>query len=152
MDEQKESSIFDRDAEIKLGRDYAYAPLEKSGLQKIEERIFSIFRGKKKPVPVVKSAAKPSKKPDAEPAKHLPAIPEIPPLPLPVTRKTTFEKARDQIKFPQITKLDGMVRGAGVILFAYGAYSLYSNLPGHADLVIGIVIVSVATNLIVTSR
>jgi len=152
MDEQKESSIFDRDAEIKLGRDYAYAPLEKSGLQKIEEKIFSIFRGKKKPVPVVKPAAKQAKKPDTEPVKHLPAMPEIPPLPLPVTRKTTFEKARDQIKFPQITKFDAVVRCLGMILFAYGAYSLYSNLPGHADLVLGIVIICVATNLIIASR
>jgi hypothetical protein len=147
MDEQKESSIFDRDAEIKLGRDYAYAPLEKSGLQKIEERIFSIFRGKKKPVPV-----KHVKNPDTLPAKHTPILPEFQPPQLPVTRKTTFEKALDQIKFPQITKLDAVVRCLGMVLFAYGAYSLDSNLPGHANLVLGIVIVSVATNLIVASR
>ena len=139
---ETEASVFDRDAELHLGdTDIEYKPLEKSGLQKFEEKIFSLVSRKKPVVPV------PTQKPVA-PLEIPPArLPE-----LPLARKTTIEKARDQIKFPVITRADALIRGVGVILFAYGAYLLYATLPTHADLVIGIVIVSFASNLIISQR
>ena len=64
-------------------------------------------------------------------------------------RKTTAERVRDQIRFPVLKSVQAMIYGIALIVFAVGAYLLYSALPTRPDLVIGILMVSIAGNLII---
>jgi hypothetical protein len=45
-----------------------------------------------------------------------------------------------------------MITGASLAIFAVGAYLLYSALPTRPDLVIGIILVSLAGNVIMNNR
>jgi hypothetical protein len=87
---------------------------------------------------------------------HQPLI-EIPPLQevqngLLIQKKSFIDRAKAQLKFPKIAKTIGITNGAALLVFAVGAYILYANLPTHPELVVGIILVSIAGNVIISQR
>jgi hypothetical protein len=69
-----------------------------------------------------------------------------------IKTKTLAERVRDQIKFPVLKSSQSMVNGAALVIFAVGAYTLYSQLPTRPDLVVGILLVIIAGNIITSNR
>jgi hypothetical protein len=67
-------------------------------------------------------------------------------------KKTLADRVRDQLRFPIIKSSASMVNGISLAVFAVGAYLLYSALPTRFDLVIGIILVSLAGNVIMNNR
>ena len=67
-------------------------------------------------------------------------------------KKSLAERVRDQIKFPVLKSSKSLVNGAALILFAVGAIAIYSELPTHPELIIGILIVSISANIIISNR
>jgi hypothetical protein len=67
-------------------------------------------------------------------------------------KKTLAMRVRDQIRFPIIKSAAAIINAISLVIFAVGAYLLYSALPTRPDLVIGIVLVSVAGNVILSGR
>jgi hypothetical protein len=126
-------------------------------MQKFEDSLFERMRGKK----VIKQ------EPLVQPTMPGPVPTMADPLPTmakenriqklidkisPVRKKSTFDIAVDQIKYPAINKTNAVINGMALIVFCAGSFILYSELPGRIDLVIGILLVSVAVNIIVSSR
>ena len=66
-----------------------------------------------------------------------------------IKKKSLAERVRDQIKFPAINAVNAIINALALLIFGVGAYILYSELPTHVELVIGIILVSVAGNIIV---
>lgn len=69
-----------------------------------------------------------------------------------IQKKSLAERVRDQIKFPILKSSQSMINGAALVLFSVGAYILYSELPTRPELVIGILLVSIAGNIIISNR
>jgi hypothetical protein len=69
-----------------------------------------------------------------------------------IKKKTLAERVRDQIKFPVLKSSKSLINGAALILFAVGAIAIYSELPTHPELVVGILIVSISANIIISNR
>ena len=67
-------------------------------------------------------------------------------------KKTLAMRVRDQIRFPAIKSASAMIHGLALVVFAVGAYLLYSALPTRPDLIIGIILVSLAGNVIIAGR
>ena len=67
-------------------------------------------------------------------------------------RKILAERARDQIRFPIIKRSAAVIAGISLAVFAVGAYLLYSALPTRPDLVLGIILVSLAGNAVMNNR
>ena len=67
-------------------------------------------------------------------------------------KKTLAERVRDQIKFPVLKSSKSLINGAALILFAIGAITIYSELPTRPELVIGIILISVSANIIISNR
>jgi len=65
-----------------------------------------------------------------------------------LTKKTLAERVRDQLRFPVIKNIPTMTSGLALIIFAVGAYLLYSALPTRPDLILGIILVSAAGNIL----
>ena len=67
-------------------------------------------------------------------------------------KKSLPERVRDQIKFPVLKSSKSLINGAALILFAVGAIVIYSELPTHPELVVGILIVAISANIIMSNR
>ena len=67
-------------------------------------------------------------------------------------KKTLAERVRDQLQYPIIKSSASTVNGISLAVFAVGAYLLYSALPTRPDLILGIVLVSLAGNVIMNNR
>jgi hypothetical protein len=67
-------------------------------------------------------------------------------------KKTLPERVRDQIKFPVLKSSQSIINGAALVIFAVGAYILYSELPTRPELVVGILLVAISANLIISNR
>ena len=67
-------------------------------------------------------------------------------------KKSLAERVRDQIKFPVLKSSRSIINGAALILFAVGAIVIYSELPTHPELVVGILIVAISANIIMSNR
>jgi hypothetical protein len=70
-----------------------------------------------------------------------------------VNKKNTFEIARDQLKNRfAFTASHKFVNGLALVVLLAGVFAIYSELPTHPELVIGIVLVSLAGNVLVGSK
>lgn len=143
-----------------------YKPLEKTGMQKYEDMFFSMLRGKKgKESKPKENVGFFSRKTKPEPQKTVAASngdrimyshvedreETVASLPL-IRRKTLSETVLTQLKFPQISKSTAVVNGLALAVFAVGSILLYSQLPTRPTLVIGIILVSIAGNVLISSR
>jgi hypothetical protein len=148
---------------------FDYKPLEKGKFQKLEESVYSLLSRKKQPVikqePIMVGKVGPITPAEAHKLQASSVAldveewhnTQISPTHevqngLVFQKKTFAEKARDQLKFPQISKVPAVINGAALLVFAVGAYILYSELPTRPELVVGIILVSVAGNVIVSQR
>lgn len=148
--------------DVGAGTDFSepiqYTPLEKTFVQNLEEKVFSLMRGKKKIVAPVKTVG--TQEPMQEPIQTQPQIelqfPDKRSDSLvafgPFKKKTFIDKARDQLRFPAINKVNAVINSLAMIAFAGGAYLIYAALPTRPDIVIGIVVVAAASNVLVSSR
>ena len=137
-------------------------PMNKGRFTGLNERIFELMRPKRKkaitqqPIPLT-----PARVPDPS----LPSAPvaiELPPARIPkgfevqngllLKKKSLAERVRDQIRFPVINKVPAITNGVALLVFVVGAYILYSELPTHPELVVGIVLCIIAGNVIVSNR
>jgi hypothetical protein len=66
--------------------------------------------------------------------------------------KNLAERARDQILYPILKSTNSMINGAALVLFAIGAIILYSELPTRPELVIGILLIAISANIIISNR
>ncbi len=168
-----EPSILNKKSNTSFEDEFDYKPLANKGFfANIEERVFSLFKGKKKAnkkiseqvvkkvesIPgVVPGSVRIEPYPD--PVSHEYPRVQITPDPakekysLPFIRKKSLpERVGFQLKFPQISKVNAVINGLALVVFAVGAYVLYSALPTRPELVLGILMVSVAGNVVVSSR
>lgn len=133
---------------------YDYAPLPKArfSIGNIMEWTFERMHPRK---PVVQKSRKVSVlDPRILPVKPMPQ--GEPTLPegyeisngLLINKKSLAEKVRDQIKFPWIKSSSEIVRGIAAIVLCIGAFMIYAQIPGHPEIVIGVVLVSLAGNVI----
>jgi hypothetical protein len=63
-------------------------------------------------------------------------------------KKTLAEQVRDQLRFPILKSIPVAISGLALVIFAVGAYLLYSALPTRPDLILGIILVSAAGNVL----
>jgi hypothetical protein len=144
--------------------DYTSIPQKRLSAGGLNEWIFGLMRPKGKlsakpvkastprpPVPVVTAetnpiTGNPLKAPDTIPVGYSAQNGLL------IKKKTIVERARDQMKFPVLKNTQSIINGAALILFAVGAYTLYSELPTRPELVVGILIVSISANLIISNR
>lgn len=161
-----DTDIFDMDSEVSIGNEYDFKPLEKSGFEGLQEKLFSVIRGKgaksvtstpqKKPVLRVQKETQDTvtQQPVVYGTEfHVPLAPTLETGGFgPLRKKNFIEKARDQLKFPEIRYADVTIRGLALLVFISGAYLLYSAIPTKPDLVLGIIMLTVAGNIIMSSR
>jgi hypothetical protein len=144
--------------------DYTSIPQKRLSAGGLNEWIFGLMRPKSKlsakpvkasaprpPVPVVIAETNPItgnllKAPDTIPVGYTAQNGLL------IKKKTIVERARDQMKFPVLKNTQSIINGAALILFAAGAYILYSELPTRPELVVGILIVSISANIIISNR
>jgi hypothetical protein len=155
----KETSFDDPD-------DYQYAPLPKSGfsIRGILEWSFEKMRPKSSIVQKPAIKRNPVKNqmeiPDnfytqgilANDNRHF-EIPEGYEVQngLILQKKSLAEKVRDQLKHPQLKLAGQLIPGVALAAFAIGAIMVYSELPGRPSLVIGIILLCIAGNVIVSN-
>jgi hypothetical protein len=154
-------------SEASFDGDYDYKPLDKSFLQRMEEKVFRVMSGqflKRKRVEKKEPVAAPNI--DDDLFEDTPAIqatqskinpidgnPIVLPEPVKAPVKTSlFQRIKAAIKFPAISKVNAVINGIALAVFAAGSYVLYTALPTRPELVLGIIMVSVAGNVIVSSR
>jgi hypothetical protein len=136
------------------------APIKRGHFGGFNEWMFSLMRPKKKVAQssrttILKGPSKPTMRPEAG-TKALPDFDtpkgyEIKNGIL-LHKKTLAERVRDQLRYPIIKSSVSLVNGISLAVFAVGAYLLYSALPTRPDLVIGIILVSLAGNVIMNNR
>jgi hypothetical protein len=144
--------------------DYTSIPQKRLSAGGLNEWIFGLMRPKSKlsakpvkasaprpPIPVVTAetnpiTGNPLKAPDTIPVGYTAQNGLL------IKKKTIVERARDQMKFPVLKNTQSIINGAALILFAAGAYTLYSELPTRPELVVGILIVSISANIIISNR
>jgi hypothetical protein len=158
----KINNVTDKKNSINFDETFDYKPLKKGFVEGLQESVFKIMRGKKAVVaPKKVVAAKPQDGIPYTPLQTLPlAIPQEYRIPVGYTitngllikKKTIFEKARDQLKFPISNKSDNIINGISLVAFCIGSYILYSALPTRPELVIGIILVSIAGNILISKR
>jgi hypothetical protein len=151
--------------EASFDGDFDYKPLSKSFFQRMEEKLFRVMSGqflKRKKVekkePVVEAPAEDLFEPVTKVSR--PQILETNPIdghPLvPMEQKSVkkpfVQKIKDSIKFPAISKVNAIINGIALAVFAAGSYVLYMALPTRPELVLGILMVSVAGNVVISSR
>lgn len=139
--------------------DFDYQPLAKSFFQRMEEKMFSLMSGgflkrkKKTPEPIPEPVQELEEDPEElfeEQEKHVrPEIEIVMPEQKPV-EKTRFEKIKEKLQTISFPK--AIVNGLALAVFAAGSYLLYSELPMHPELVTGIIMVSVAGNVVIAGR
>lgn len=67
-------------------------------------------------------------------------------------KKSFIEKARDQLKFPWLKSIPNITKGLAAIILVIGTMAIYAEIPSHPGIVVGIVLVSLASSLIISSR
>jgi hypothetical protein len=68
-------------------------------------------------------------------------------------KKTVAERVRDQLRYPEVMKnIPVTINGLALVIFAVGAYLLYSALPTRPDLILGIILVALAGNVLMNNR
>ena len=67
-------------------------------------------------------------------------------------KKSLAEIVRDQIKFPAVLKLESVTNGIALLVFAIGACALYAELPTHPGIIVGVLLVTIAGNVIISRR
>jgi hypothetical protein len=154
-------------------------PINRSRFSGLNERIFALMRPKKpasKPQKPVVQEAQPSQPADShkfvDPSQRLPLAGSLYAGQYEVAtravssasgeheiqngllmrKKTLAERVRDQIRFPILKSAPSMIYGFALVVFSVGAYLLYSALPTRPDLVLGIILVSLAGNVIINNR
>ena len=138
-------SIFDKKSDLNISTEFEYKPLKKGLFARIEESAFRKLT--KQPV-----AQKKAEFVGTADNPRINATKETIMRSLPIERKSLAEKVRDQIKFPAINKSGVVVNGCALVAFVVGSYIIYCELPTHAEIALGIVIVSVASSIIVSNR
>lgn len=150
-------------SETNFDLEYDYQPLEKGFFQRMEEKVFRFMSGdflkRKKKEPVKEAVPEKALIPEIvegpltvddeifeEPAKPV----EIAPLVQEEPKKGFADKIREKAHFPAVSKV--ITNGIALAVFAVGSYLLYSELPMHPELVAGIIMVSVAGNVIIAGR
>jgi len=147
-------------AETNFDSDFDYKPLEESFFQKTEEKLFRLMSGsmfrKKNPAvkPDVKTVVIPEPVIAADDLFEEMGATEIiiPPSPIPVVKKSRLEQIKEKIHLPVIPGMKIISNGIALAVFAAGAYLMYSEIPTHPELVVGIVMVSVAGNILIYGR
>jgi len=156
--------------------DIDYKPLEKTGFAKVQESIFRLVSGnkaksviapKRPPTPVPAKSDLPYMgppfHPDNRPTAFNPQNNLNEPVVVPkgfavengllVRAKSLPERVKMQLKHGYAMRASAItVRGLALAAFAIGAVLIYSEIPAHPDIVIGIVLCSVAGNVLVGNR
>lgn len=148
-DDIEDIDLFDNimDEEVK--------PVRKGIFARAEEGLFRfVSRRKKSTEPQSKSTRPESGK------EHYKIVEEPAPTPdipkgyeqsngLLLQKKTLAERVAFQIKHPvQFRMSKVIVNGIALLAFAIGAFLIYSELPTHPEIVIGIILVSIAGSMI----
>ena len=156
MSNKDPADIFDPLAEVDFDTGMDYAPLPSGKMSGIMDKIFGLFYRKKKAKIVPKLAPKLDKiapiesNPSTEDALYIPPKTEVQ-NGLLVNRKSTTEIARDQIKNKfAFTASHKFIYGFSVIILVIGVIAIYSEIPTHPSLIIGMVLVSLAGNVLLS--
>jgi hypothetical protein len=67
-------------------------------------------------------------------------------------KESVIARLRSKFQFLHTNKLNAVFNGFALVIFAAGTYVLYSEIPGHIGLVVGIIMIIVAGNIIVANR
>jgi hypothetical protein len=143
-------------------------PIKAGRFSNFNERIFSLMTPKRKAIqqepinPFIRDTPRLPQDPRYAPVEVMaPPSPDIEIL-IPPThevqngllfpKKSLAEKVRDQIRYPVIKSTATITSGLALVIFAVGAYLLYSALPTRPDLVLGIILVSLAGNILMNNR
>ena len=156
-------SALEKKASIRFEDDFDYKPLKKGAGASLEDKLFGLLRGKKK----IKTPVKPQEKSKPKMAVQAEAVPDSffeegeVKLPLVAVNPITGNDLVAQT--PQIPKqkskfikplstlaVNAVIKGMALAVFAAGGFLLYAELPTHPELVIGIVMVSIAGNVVVS--
>lgn len=137
--------------------DYNAMPQGKMSMGGINEWVFGLMRPKRKGTPARKQPTHITPKSPYTPVEYKVIANEVPEgyevrNGLLFQKKTLAERVRDQLKFPAIKNSQSVISAAALVVFAIGAYILYSELPTRPELVIGILLVTIAANIIVNRR
>lgn len=137
--------------------DYNAMPQGKMSFGGINEWVFSLMRPKRKGIPTRKQPIHTTPKPSHSPVEYKVIANEVPEgyevrNGLLFQKKTLAERVRDQLKFPAIKNSQSIISAAALVVFAIGAYILYSELPTRPELVIGILLVTIAGSILVRNQ
>ena len=156
MSNKDPTDIFDPLAEVDFDTGMDYAPLPSGKMSGMMDKIFGLFYRKKKtknlpkPAPKLNISAPIELKPPVEYVAYIPPQTEVQ-NGLLVNRKSNTEIAKDQIKNKfAFTASHKFICGFSVIILVIGAIAIYSEIPTHPSLVIGIVLVSLAGNVLLS--
>jgi hypothetical protein len=149
--------------------DYDYKPLEKGFFERMNETVFGLMSGRwRKKAPMQSVQQRPSQ--IASDCAHqqrpviMPTVVQDPPRHFEIPKdyeiqngllfrkKTLPERVRDSIKFPALSKLTAVINGCALLVFCAGTYILYAELPGHPNLVAGILLAIVGANVLISRR
>jgi hypothetical protein len=155
---------------------FDYQPLKKGFFANLEDKMFNVMRGKKKvkpqqPVPEQKpvppgffSRMRKAKEPvqvTQEQREEQLSVPAINPITgheiddsffeEPVVQKPV-SKIKNPFKSLEFSKFNVVLNGVAVAIFAAGVYLLCIELPLRPQLILGILMVSVAGSVITSSR
>jgi hypothetical protein len=157
-------SALEKKASIRFEDDFDYKPLKKGAGASLEDKLFGLLRGKKK----IKTLVKPQEKSKPKMAVQAEAVPDSffeegeVKLPLitanPITghdlvaRTPRIPKLTSKFAIKPLSTLavNAVIKGMALAVFAAGGFLIYAELPTHPELVIGIVMVSVAGNVVVS--
>ena len=156
MSNKDPADIFDPLAEVDFDTGMDYAPLPSGKMSGMMDKIFGLFYRKKKTKNLPKPAPKLNKAAPIEPNPSTEDVLYIPPKTevqngLLMSRKTNTEIAKDQIrnKFA-FTASHKFIYGFSAIILVIGVIAIYSEIPTHPSLIIGIVLVSFAGNVLLS--
>ena len=154
--------------------DYTTIPQKRFSLGGFNDWLFSLMRPKRKPVtqkqlvrprlpniPSTKEYMGPPFHPDNRPTVYNPQNNLNEPVEVPagyhvengllLQKKTLAETVRDQIKNRlAFSASHTFIQGLALAVFLVGVFSIYSEIPTHPMLVLGIVLVTVGGNVLIS--
>jgi len=169
IDPRPDNTIPTKETDFDGISDIAALPNRKLSLGNFNDWLFSLMRPKAKTRTITKrprSGQRGFTPPDGDPLGNARIEPRLVKSPddfapiaydvqngLLVNKKNFIEIARDQIKNQfAFTASHKLVNGLALILFLFGVFAIYSEIPTHPELVLGIVLVSLGGNVLIGNR
>jgi len=167
IDPRPDNTIPTKETDFDGISDIATLPNRKLSLGNFNDWLFSLMRPKAKTRTITKrqrSGQGGFMPPDGDPlvsARIEPRLVNRPgdfaPIPilhaLPIRKKNVFEVARDQLKNTfAFSASHKIVNGLALVILLTGVFEVYSSIPMHPELVIGIVLVSLAGSVLIGNK